>query len=76
MFFQCANQVIGFAIYFPLLFVQSTTVIIALASSGMAFDMLMRWAPFLQNSMDLVDSLQLFHRLSKTGSHLESLEAQ
>lgn len=48
LYFQCINQVIAFALYFPLLFVTSTTAIIVLASLGMAFEIFMRYTVGLQ----------------------------
>ncbi|KAG8774642.1 hypothetical protein FRC16_005037, partial [Serendipita sp. 398] len=43
LLFQCTNQVIGFFLYFPLLFVHNKKVIVVLASLGMAQEILMRY---------------------------------
>ncbi|CCA67754.1 hypothetical protein PIIN_01578 [Serendipita indica DSM 11827] len=44
LLFQGLNQVIGFFLYFPLLFVRSPTAIITLASLGMAWEIIMRYS--------------------------------
>ncbi|KAG8829742.1 hypothetical protein FRC17_006134 [Serendipita sp. 399] len=43
LIFQCVNQVIGFLLYLPLLFVHNKKAIVILASLGMAWEILMRY---------------------------------
>lgn len=47
LLFQTFHQALGFAVYFPLLFVRSPAAIIAFAVVGMAIDLFARYAPSL-----------------------------